>query len=145
QLVLALRIFFFERRFHAIHACNPPDTIFLVAGIFKLLFRTRFVFDHHDLCPELYEAKFGRRTLLYRVLILLERMTFRLADRTIATNDSYRKIAIQRGRMHPDEVTVVRSGPDTQRLRVSPPDPSLRCGRRFLVSYIGVMGHQEGI
>ena len=144
QLVLAFRIFL-TRRFDAIHACNPPDTIFLVAGVFKLLFATRFVFDHHDLCPELYEAKFARRGLIYRVLVALERMTFRLADMSIATNDSYRKIAIERGRMAPGNVAVVRSGPDMTRLRMMPADAALKRGKRYLVSYLGVMGRQEGI
>lgn len=144
QLLLATRIFA-THRFDVIHACNPPDTIFLVAGLFKLLFATRFIFDHHDLCPELFEAKFGRRNLVYRLLLLLERMTFRLADVSIATNESYRKIAIRRGGMAPDAVMVVRSGPNLARLRVAPADEMLKHGKRYLVGYIGVMGHQEGI
>ncbi|MBX6321415.1 MAG: glycosyltransferase, partial [Rhodospirillaceae bacterium] len=116
QLVLAWRV---HRRhgFDVIHACNPPDTIFLVAALFKLLFGTRFLFDHHDLNPELYLAKFGRRGLLYRVLLLLERWSFRLADVSIATNWSYHKVAVERGRMPPDRVFVVRSGPSLERLR----------------------------
>jgi glycosyltransferase involved in cell wall biosynthesis len=144
QLILAFRIFF-RRRFAVIHACNPPDTIFLVAAIFKLFFGVRFVFDHHDLCPELYDAKFAQRKLAYRILLTLERLTFRLADMSIAPNDSYRKIGIERGGMAPDDVVVVRSGPDMNRLRIMPPDLSLKRGKRYLVGYIGVMGHQEGI
>ncbi len=142
--VLAFRIFF-KHRFHVLHACNPPDTIFIVAAIFKFLFATRFVFDHHDLCPELYEAKFGKHGLVYRVLVLLERLTFTLADLAIATNESYRKIALERGGMDPERAAVVRSGPDLARLRIAPADPALKCGKRLLVSYIGVMGNQEGI
>ena len=144
QFVLAMRIFL-TRGFNVIQACNPPDTIFLVAACFKLLFGTKFVFDHHDLCPELYEAKFGRRDRLYRIMLLLERLTFRLADMSIATNASYRQIAIERGGMAPQGVVIVRSGPDLSRLRAVPEDPALRCGRRYLVGYIGVMGEQEGI
>ena len=144
QLALAFRIFF-ARPFDVIHACNPPDLIFLVGAVFKLLFGVRFVFDHHDLCPELYEAKFAQRRLGYRLLLALERLTFRLADVSIATNDSYRSISIERGGMAPEDVVVVRSGPDMGRLRIAPPDAALKHGKRYLVSYIGVMGRQEGI
>jgi glycosyltransferase involved in cell wall biosynthesis len=133
------------RGFDVIHACNPPDLIFLVGGFFKLFFGTKFVFDHHDLNPELFEAKFGRTGLWYRGLLAFERLTFRVADISIATNESYRAIAVQRGRMHPDRVFVVRSGPNLERLRISPPNPSLKKGRRYLVGYVGVMGSQEGI
>lgn len=144
ELWLAFRIFF-TRGFDAIHACNPPDTIFLIAGLFKLLAGVRFVFDHHDINPELYEAKFGRRDLFYRLLRWLERMTFRLADVVISTNGSYRAIAIQRGSVSPANVFVVRSGPDLKRMQIQPPSPALRCGRKHLVGYVGVIGQQEGI
>ncbi len=133
------------RGFDAIHACNPPDLIFLVAGFFKLFFGTKFIFDHHDINPELFEAKFRRRGFFYHVLLLLERLTFRFADISIATNESYRAIAIKRGGMTPDHVFVVRSGPSLERLRIVPPNPSLKKGRRYLVGYVGVMGSQEGI
>jgi len=140
---LAWRVFF-TRGFDAIHACNPPDLFFLIGGFFKL-FGKRFVFDHHDLCPELFEAKFGRRGLPYRALLRLERWTFRTADVSIATNESYRRIAIERGGMRPERVFVVRSGPSLERLKRLPPDARYRCGRRHLVGYVGVMGRQEGI
>jgi glycosyltransferase involved in cell wall biosynthesis len=132
------------RGFDVIHACNPPDVLFLVAGFFKLLGK-RFIFDHHDINPELYEAKFGRRGFLYRLLLKLEYWTFRTADVSIATNESYRRIAIERGRMPPERVFVVRSGPSLERMRILPPDRRLKCGRRYLVGYVGVMGRQEGI
>jgi glycosyltransferase involved in cell wall biosynthesis len=132
------------RGFDVVHACNPPDLLFLVGGFFKLLGK-KFLFDHHDLCPELYEAKFGRRDLLYRVMLWLERATFRAADVSIATNDSYRQIAIARGGMSPERVFVVRSGPRLARMQRLPPQASLKCGRRYLVGYVGVMGQQEGI
>ncbi len=131
--------------FDVIHACNPPDNIFLIGGFFKLFARKRFLFDHHDINPELYEAKFGRRDFFYRIMLLWERLTFRVADVSIATNESYRRIAIERGRMAPDKVFVVRSGPSLERLRILDPDPRRRKGRRFLVGYVGVMGQQEGI
>lgn len=134
-----------ERGFDIVHACNPPDLLFLVGGFFKRLHGTRFIFDHHDINPELYEAKFGRRDLLWKLMVWLERATFRTADVSIATNESYRRIAIERGGMDPERVFVVRSGPKLDRLKVQPPKPELKQGRRFLVGYVGVMGKQEGI
>lgn len=144
QLRLAFRVRR-ERGFDVIHACNPPDLIFLVAALFKALFGTRFVFDHHDLCPELFEAKFNRRNALYRLMLLFERATFALADISIATNESYRDVAIRRGRMRPDRVFVVRSGPRLERLVKGPADPALRKGRAHLIGYVGVIGRQEGL
>lgn len=143
QLLLAWRVLL-TRGFDVIHACNPPDTIFLVGGMFKVLGK-KFVFDHHDICPELFEAKFEGRGVFYRVLLWLERMTFATADVSIATNESYRDIALERGRMPADRVFVVRSGPDLERLRILPPKDELKHGRRYLVGYVGVMGQQEGI
>lgn len=144
EWALSLRVYK-ERGFDAIQACNPPDTIFLVALFWKWLFGVKFVFDHHDINPELYIAKFGRKDLFYKLMLLLERLTFMTADRSIATNASYREIAIRRGSMRPDRVTIVRSGPDLKRLNPVPPNPELKNGRRFLVGYVGVMGKQEGI
>lgn len=141
--VLTWRVFL-TRGFDIIHACNPPDLFFAIGAFFKLLGR-KFLFDHHDINPELYEAKFGRRDVLYRVLCFLERCSFRTADISIATNESYRQIAIERGRMAPERVFVVRSGPCLERLRRGPGDDRHKCGRRYLVGYVGVMGKQEGI
>jgi glycosyltransferase involved in cell wall biosynthesis len=143
SFLLAWRVLL-TRGFDVIHACNPPDLFFLIGLFFKLLGK-RFVFDHHDLCPELYEAKFGRRDLWHRLLLALERLSFRCADISIATNESYRRIAIERGGMPAERVFVVRSGPSLERLRILPPDPAHRHGRRYLVGYLGVMGAQEGI
>ena len=141
--VLAWRVLL-TRGFDVIHACNPPDLFFLIGGFFKLLGK-KFVFDHHDLNPELYEAKFGRRDFFHRLLLRLERWTFRIADVSIATNQSYLRIAIARGRMPPERAFVVRSGPSLERLKIRPPDERLKRGRRYLVGYVGVMGKQEGI
>lgn len=141
--VLSLRVLL-ARGFDVVHACNPPDLFFLIGGFFKL-FGKKFLFDHHDLAPELYEAKFRRRGFFHRLLLRLERLSFRAADVSIATNESYRRIAIARGGMAPERVFVVRSGPDLTRLRRLPPDERLRCGRRYLVGYVGVMGEQEGV
>ena len=134
----------FKRGFDVIHACNPPDLFFLVGGFFKL-FGRKFLFDHHDANPELYQAKFGRRDFLWKAMLWLEKMTFRTADASIATNHSYRRIAIERGGMAPERVFVVRSGPSLERLKTVPPDETLRKGKRYLVGYVGVMGRQEGI
>jgi glycosyltransferase involved in cell wall biosynthesis len=133
------------RGFDAIHACNPPDLIFLVGGFFKLFAGKRFIFDHHDINPELYEAKFGRRDLFWKLMVALERWTFKTASVSIATNESYKRIAIERGGMIPERVHVVRSGPKLDRLRILDSVPALRNGRKYLVGYVGVMGKQEGI
>jgi glycosyltransferase involved in cell wall biosynthesis len=141
--LLTLRVFF-TRGFDVIHACNPPDLFFLIGGFWKL-FGKKFVFDHHDANPELYEAKFGRRDFFWKVMLFLEKLSFRCADVSIATNESYRRIAIERGGMRPERVFVVRSGPSLERLKSLPPDESLKRGKKFLVGYVGVMGRQEGI
>ena len=143
EMWLACRVAL-RQGFDVIHACNPPDTIFLIGAVFKL-FGKRFLFDQHDINPELFEAKFGRRGFMYRIVRLLERLTFLTADVSIATNESYRRIAVQRGRMNPHDVFVVRSGPDLDRVRPGTPDATLLQGRRFLIGYVGVMGKQEGI
>lgn len=133
------------RGFDAIHACNPPDLLFLIGGFFKFALHKKFIFDHHDINPELYEAKFGRRDLFYRLLLKFEYWTFRAADISIATNESYKRIATGRGGMDPDRVYVVRSGPQLDKWHILPPRDELRRGRRYLVGYVGVMGQQEGI
>ncbi|MGO9950475.1 MAG: glycosyltransferase family 4 protein [Steroidobacteraceae bacterium] len=140
---LAIRVAL-TRGFDVIHACNPPDTIFLIGRFFKA-FGKRFIFDHHDINPELYEAKFGRRDVWYRLLCRLERWTFDAADVSIATNESYRRIAIERGHMSPTRVFVVRSGADLTRVRALPARAELRRGKAHLVGYVGVIGKQEGL
>jgi len=143
ELSLALRVLF-TRGFDVIHACNPPDLIFLVAMLFRP-FGKRFLFDHHDLCPELFETKFENRGLQYKAMVLAERLTFALASVSIATNESYKKIAIERGRMAPDRVFVVRSGPNLDKIKPGPAQPDLKRGKRFMVGYVGVIGRQEGL
>lgn len=143
QCVLAWKILI-RHGFDVIHACNPPDIMFLVGLPFKLL-GGKFVFDHHDINPELYLAKFGKKDVFYKMLLALERLTFWTADISIATNESYKQIATQRGRMDPARVFVVRSGPNLDRLKILPPDENLKKGRKYLVGYVGVMGRQEGI
>ena len=133
-------------RFMVMQACNPPDIFWPIALLLRARDGTRFVFDHHDLCPELFESRFpdGPR-LPYRALRFLERRTHRTADHVISTNGSYRDIAIRRSGKAPADVTIVRTGPDPQRLRRGPADPAHRRGRRFLAAYIGVMGPQDGV
>ena len=141
--LLSWRIFL-KRGFDVIQGCNPPDLIFIAALPFKLL-GVKYIFDHHDINPELYEAKFDKRGFFWKLMVLFERLTFRAADVSIATNNSYRRIAIERGGMEPDKVFVVRSGPDLSRLKKVDPVESWKNGRRFMVGYVGVMGEQEGI
>jgi len=143
EFVLAWRVLL-TRGFDVIHACNPPDNIFLIGAFFRL-FGKKFIFDHHDINPELYEAKFNRRDIFYKLMRLWERWTFKVATVSIATNESYKKIAIDRGGMDPDKVFVVRSGPQLDRLQILPAVPALKNGRDYLVGYVGVMGKQEGI
>lgn len=143
ETVLAWRIFL-TRGFHVIQGCNPPDLVFLVALPFKL-FGVRYVFDHHDINPELYEAKFGKRNFFWKLMGWLEKLTFKVAKVSIATNNSYKAIAVARGGMKPEDVFVVRSGPDLSKLVVVPPAPEWRNGRAHMVGYVGVMGEQEGI
>ncbi|MGW4793198.1 glycosyltransferase family 4 protein [Nonomuraea sp. NPDC004297] len=132
-------------RFDVVHGCNPPDLFFLVALAMRRR-GTRFVFDQHDLVPELYLSRFGRgRDLLYRAVLLAERLTYRAAHVVIATNESYRRIALTRGGKRPEEVFVVRSAPAVERFHQVPPDESARRGKPHLLCYLGVMGPQDGV
>ena len=132
-----------ERAFDIVHACSPPDFLLLAAlGLRRR--GARFIFDHHDLTPELYLSRFGGG-LLHRLTLIAEQVAFRAADIVLSVNDSYRRVAIERGHRDPDDVQVVRTGPDLTRLAPTDPDPSLRRGKRFLLSYVGVMGPQDGV
>lgn len=135
------------RRRHGVdllHACNPPDTYFALAALLKPR-GVRFLFDQHDLCPEVYIARFGRGRFWHRLLLWLERLTYRTADVVIATNESYREKAIHRGNVPPERVFVVRSAPDARRFQPVPPEESLRDGRKHRVAYLGVMAPQDGV
>lgn len=133
-----------EDRFDVIQSCNPPDTFWLIARRYKR-HGVRFVFDHHDLCPELYESKYARRDVFWRALCWFERRQFATADAVIATNDSYKQVAMTRGRKAEHEIAVVRSGPLLERFQPVPADPALKRGRRHLGVYLGVMGVQDGV
>jgi glycosyltransferase involved in cell wall biosynthesis len=130
--------------FHVIQGCNPPDDIFLVALPFKL-FGVKYIFDHHDVNPELYLSKYGKKNLLYKLLLCLEKSTFRCSDVVMSTNNSYRDIAITRGGVRADGVFVVRNGPSRETFKVVAPNPSLKQGKRYLVGYVGVMNSQDGL
>ncbi len=139
-------IVWWREGFDVIHAHNPPDTFVLIALFFKL-WGKRFVFDHHDLAPEMYEALSSGRgnRLVYRVLLGLERLTCRVADHIIATNQSYKRLEIERDRVPPERITVVRNGPNLDRLEPVPPDPALRQKAGMLIGYVGVLGKQDGL
>lgn len=133
-------------RYDVMQACNPPEIFWPLAHLARWADKTRFVFDHHDLSPELYRSRFADGdSLPYRGLLFLERRTFRAADHVISTNGSYAEVATRRGKKPSGDVTVVRTGPDADRLRRGPEVPERRNGRRFLVTYIGVMGPQDGV
>ncbi|MGW5190174.1 glycosyltransferase family 4 protein [Kribbella sp. NPDC004138] len=149
SFLLTLRLVFRARkagRFDVLQACNPPDIFWPIAMLLRRLDGTKFVFDHHDLCPELFQSRFGGTSSLpYKGLRFLERTTHRRADHVISTNDSYRRIAITRSGKANHDVTVVRTGPDPDKLLRGAADESLRRGHRHLVTYIGVMGPQDGV
>lgn len=126
-----------------VHACSPPD--FLLLAALPLRRRgARFLFDHHDLTPELYRSRFGGGAL-HRATLAAEQLAFRAADVVLSVNDSYRRVAIERGRRDPADVFVVRTGPDLSRFRPTPPQPRWRRGRRHLLAYAGVMNSQDGV
>ena len=133
-----------ERGFDVIHGCNPPDLVFLLAWRYRLA-GVRYLFDHHDVCPELFEAKFDKKGLLYRIMLMWERITFASADVSIATNESFKKIAIRRGKMKPEDVFIVRSAPKVNKFLPGPGDPAYRKGAKTLMGYVGVIGQQEGM
>jgi glycosyltransferase involved in cell wall biosynthesis len=142
--LLSLKIWF-TRGFNVIQACNPPETFFLLARFYKLS-GVKFVFDHHDLSPEMYIAKGGRAdSFLYRGLLWLEKQTFRTADVVISTNESYKEIARTRGGVSKEKIFIVRNGPDFDRLKVMNPDPVLKDGSPYLACYLGEMCPQDGV
>lgn len=133
------------RRLDIVHICNPPDILFLAAGLPKLLHGAALVFDHHDLSPELYEAKYGRRGLVYRGLVLAERATFAAADVVISTNESYREVALGRGRKQPEDVFIVRNAPDLSRFTAADSAPESQSRQHHVVGYAGTIGGQDGV
>lgn len=135
---------FLRRGFGYIHACNPPDHLFLIALPYKL-FGVKYVFDQHDVCPELYLAKFNRRDLFYKSQMMLEKMAYRFADVVLSTNESFRSLATGRGRCDPEDVFVVRNGPELDKFKLLPPQQAHKHGKPFLVGYVGNMSEQDGV
>ena len=138
------RLVWKDRRFDVIQGCNPPDLIFLLALWYRL-WGVLYLFDHHDVCPELFEAKFGRKGLLYKIMLVWERMTFATASVSIATNESFRAIALRRGKMADADVFTVRSAPRVEKFEIRPADPAHKKGAAILMGYVGVIGQQEGM
>lgn len=135
---------FFRRGFEVIQGCNPPDDIFLIALPFKL-FGIKYIFDHHDANPELYLSKYGKQGLLHKTQVWLERLTYRFSDVVMATNQSYRDLAVSRGGLDPRDVFIVRNGPDLKTFKPVPPNCDLKYGKPYLVGYVGTMSAQEGL
>ena len=135
---------FFRRGFHVLQGCNPPDDIFLVALPFKL-FGVKYIFDHHDTCPELYLSKYEKKNTFYKIQVFLEKLTYRFSDVLMATNESYKGLAVTRGGLAPEDVFVVRNGPNLDTFKPVPPNPALKHGKPFLVGYVGTMSIQEGL
>jgi glycosyltransferase involved in cell wall biosynthesis len=135
---------YLRRGFHVIQGCNPPDDIVLIALPFKV-FGVKYIFDHHDVNPELYFSKYEREDLFYRALVWLEKLTFCFSDVVISTNSSYRDIALTRGALASEDVFVVRNGPDLKTFKAVPANPTLKYGKSYLIGYVGVMSIQEGL
>ena len=139
-------LLFLRHGFDVIHAHNPPDTFVLIAAFYKVMGK-RFVFDHHDLSPEMYCARFDNKgnRLVYHALAFFEKLSCRLADRVIATNESYKRMEMDRGRVPEERITIVRNGPDLNRVRLVAPDQQLRKKGKTIIGYMGVMGFQDGV
>ncbi len=133
-----------ERGFSIIQACNPPDLIFLAALPFKLMGK-RFIYDQHDVSPELFVVKFGRKGFLYRALMFFERMSYRTADQVITANATFKDLAVSRGGKTPSQVEVVYGVPDRKRIRRVEPEPGLHGGRKFILGYVGIINEQDGV
>jgi glycosyltransferase involved in cell wall biosynthesis len=127
-----------------IQGCNPPDDIFLIALPFKI-FGVKYIFDHHDVNPELYFSKYERKDFFYKAQVWLEKLTFRFSDVVMSTNHSYKEIAVNRGRLAPEDVFVVRNGPELETFKAVSPKPELKYGKPYLVGYVGTMSIQEGL
>ncbi len=132
--------------FDVVHSHNPPDTMFVIGAFFKL-FGKRYVFDHHDLSPEMYNARFGGNgnKLVFRALVLIERLSCIVADEVIATNESYREIEMRRDKVSPNHITIVRNGPELGRIKIVDPDPELKAMHKTIIGYVGIMGYQDGV
>src|SRR6266849_4322780 len=137
-------LIYLRHGFQVIQGCNPPDDIFLIALPFKLL-GVKYIFDHHDANPELYFSKYGKRGFFYTALVWLEKLTCRFSDVVMATNSSYQDLAVARGGIAPQNVFIVRNGPDLKTFKPVAPKPALKHGKSYLIGYVGTMSVQEGL
>jgi glycosyltransferase involved in cell wall biosynthesis len=135
---------YLRRGFHVIQGCNPPDTIFLIASMFKPL-GVKYIFDHHDANPELYLSKYAKKGVLYKLQVWLEKLTYRFSDVVMTTNSSYNDLALTRGGMNCDDVFTVRNGPDLSSFKAKSPNSALKYGKPYLVAYVGTMAVQDGL
>jgi len=135
---------YIRKPFHVIHACNPPDNIFLIGFFFKI-FGVKFIYDHHDLAPEQFSSKFDRKGIFYEILVALEKFSFKNSDVSLATNKSYKEIALQRGGMDSNKVFIVRNGPELSRIKINKNEKRDEIGNKFRVCYVGMMGTQDGM
>lgn len=143
-LLLSL-VAFLRKPFHFVHAHNPPDTLFLIGAFYRLLGR-KFIFDHHDLVPELYLSRFGKEGLVYRLLLLLERLSCTLADRILTVNQTCKELEVKRDGVPPDKVYVVRNGPDLAQIEaITPPQVHTRMSNKNAIVYVGILGPQDGV
>lgn len=142
---IAASYVFVSRGFDVIHAHNPPDTLFLVAIPFKLLGK-KFVFDHHDLCPELYRSRYKTQEGFYTgVLRIFERCSLKLANIAIATNESYKEVQAERAHKNPQDIFVVRNGPNQMRMTPATPSARLRRMNKCILCYVGSLNPQDGV
>jgi len=137
-----------RRGFEVIHACNPPDLIFLICLFYKILFRKKYVFDHHDIFQEMWLSKGGKKGFIYKLLLRLERMTFKNSDISLATSNSYKEIALTRGKKEEEDVFIIRSSPSIENFKrfiPEKPNSALKRGKKYMVGYVGVMAIQDGV
>jgi glycosyltransferase involved in cell wall biosynthesis len=130
--------------FDVIQGCNPPDDIIFVALPFRLL-GVKYIFDHHDACPELYTAKGGKKGRIYRVLLCLEKVTYRFSDAVMVTNESYKDLAMKRGGRSTDDIFIVRNGPNPETFKAVSRNATIKSGKRYLIGYVGCMNYQDGL
>lgn len=135
---------YFRHGFHVIQGCNPPDDIFLVALPFRIL-GIKYIFDQHDANPELYLSKYGKTGFFYNLQVWLEKLSFRFSDVVMSTNKSYADLAVTRGGLAPEDVFIVRNGPDLKTFKPIAPNPALKYGKSYLIGYVGNMSVQEGL
>lgn len=131
-----------EGHIDVVHAANPPDVL-LLAALPQRRRGTALIFDQHDLVPEFSATRFGPR--VRKATLAAERLSYCLADVVLVTNNSYREVAIDRGRKRSEDVFIVRNAPDLKRFRPVDPDPALRSGRAHLIGYVGLIGPEDGV